>query len=252
MGTSWKAESVTNNFNLYNDMLEHVLGFQTIFQMIKEEPEVHKILDFGCGPGKVSERMALLDDNYSILAVDQSESMIEIAKENRSHKNINYQVIQNEKVDFIQDESIDFAILCFVIINNSSTERIINIIKEIYRVLKKGGSLVILDSHPKAVGIDFTTFTNGKQDKTYVVGENKQQYLKIPGNSDLVLHDWYWDQDSYLRWLSDAGFDSISIKEPTIAELSEKERKGFEQQYKFDKWGNEKENPPFIIFKAIK
>lgn len=252
METSWSAEAVSKSFNQYNDMLEHVLGFHSIFRFIEEQPEVKTILDFGCGPGKVSERMALLDSQIQIVAVDQSENMIEIAKTHRHHENIVYQVIQNESLDFLEDESIDFAILCFVIINNSSVKRIEKILREIQRVLRKGGCLAILDSHPKAVGIEFTTFTNGEKNKIYEVGERKQQHLKIMGKPDLILHDWYWDERAYLNWLAEAGFNHVTYQEPTIDSLEKEDKRYYEREYGFTEWGEERYRSPFIIFRAFK
>ncbi|MBY6829029.1 SAM-dependent methyltransferase, partial [Clostridium botulinum] len=35
MGTCWKDEGVSKKFNLYNDMLENILGFDYIFENLK-------------------------------------------------------------------------------------------------------------------------------------------------------------------------------------------------------------------------
>lgn len=252
MKTVWKSEALSSDFDAYNDMLENILGFSKIIEVIKTSDKIRNVLDFGCGPGKVSKQMAELYDEITVHAVDQSESMIKIASANRSHKNVRYMLIHNDDLGFLEPQSVDCAVVCFVFINNSSRERVSHILTEIYRVLKDDGLLMILDSNPNATGIEFSTFTNGTADKNYCVGESKQQYLRIPACPDLVLHDWYWDKETYQTWLYNAGFNIDGVIEPTIAALSKEQRCRYESDYGFSDWKNEWDNPPFIIYKASK
>jgi len=251
MGTSWKEKTVAEKFNLYNDVLENALGFQYLMREIKNSG-VMTVLDYGCGPGKVSLRLAETNKNVHIIAVDESEEMINIAQKCRKHKSIDYHLICNDSIPFIKDNSIDFAIICFVFINNGSKERILAILKEIYRVLKKGGTLIILDSNPDATGIQFSTFRNGDVGKSYFDGDRKKQYLHIEKMQDLVLEDYYWSKKFYLSNLSSVGFLEVSITELSIKDLTDEEREEYEELYHIKKWGDEKDIAPFIIFKTNK
>ena len=103
--------------------------------------------------------------------MDQSENMLSIAKKYRGLSNIQYQLVENNDLSFIESDSIDCIITCFVFINNSDYDKIQFIFKEFERVLRKGGKLIVLDSHPEAAGVAFSTFTNGKGDKNYEIGE---------------------------------------------------------------------------------
>lgn len=251
MGTSWKEKTVAEKFNLYNDVLENALGFQYLMKEIKNSG-AKTVLDYGCGPGKVSLRLAEANKNIHITAVDESEEMINIARKCREHKSIDYHLISNDSISFIKDNSVDFAIICFVFINNGNKERIWAVLKEIYRVLKKDGTLIILDSNPDVTGIQFSTFRNGDADKNYLDGERKQQYLHITETEDLVLEDYYWSKKFYLSNLSSVGFLEISIIELSIKDLSDEEREEYEELYHIKKWGDEKNIAPFIIFKTNK
>lgn len=42
LGTCWKDEEVSKKFNLYNDMLENILGFDYIFQNLKSNESIKK------------------------------------------------------------------------------------------------------------------------------------------------------------------------------------------------------------------
>ncbi|WP_251861485.1 class I SAM-dependent methyltransferase [Clostridium sp. Marseille-Q2269] len=252
MGTCWKDDDISNKFNLYNDMLENILGFNYIFENLKMGQPSMKILDFGCGPGKVSERIAKINPKSKIIAVDQSNNMLEIAQRKHNKENISYKLIKENKLKEIEDESMDCVVLCFVIINNGDKDNIKMIFEEIFRVLKKGGRFFILDSNPKAVGVEFTTFTNGIAGQTYPLGANKKQFLKIPNGEDLVLEDYYWTRDFYINNLEAVGFENYKIIEPTIDSINKDNLNAIEKIYEIKEWGNEKNIPPFIIFNVEK
>lgn len=106
MGTSWKEQEVSEAFNQYNDMLENILGYEVILDMVRNDKTITKILDFGCGPGKVCAKLASSNENYRIIAVDQSENMLSIAKKYRGLSNIQYQLVENNDLSFIESDSI--------------------------------------------------------------------------------------------------------------------------------------------------
>lgn len=69
----------TNQVDFYNYYLE-------IFKKFNINPSL--ILDLGCGTGDITYLFA--KDNYDMIGVDISFDMLNIAKENNSHKNILY------------------------------------------------------------------------------------------------------------------------------------------------------------------
>lgn len=252
MGTSWKGENVTTGFDKYNDMLEEMLGFHFLFEIIQSDKSIKTILDYGCGPGKVSARLAALKRDYDVIAVDESPNMLEIALSKRKHEQIDYRLISNDSMPFLADNSIDCAIICFVIINNGDENRIQKIINEVYRVLKPNGKFLILDSNPEAVGIKFTTFQNGDKKVKYTNGAAKKQFLKIDDEPDLVLNDYYWTKDFYEKVLSKAGFEVERVIESRIGDIPDNIKAEFERKYQYSNWQNEVTQAPFIIFQVKK
>lgn len=252
METSWKSNDISHKFDKYNDMLEDILGFSFLFEIIKNDKSIKTILDYGCGPGKVSERLVSVNPIYNITAVDESKQMLNIAKNKRLHPRITYKLITNNSLYFIDNNSIDCAILCFVIINNGTKEKIYSMIDEINRKLKIGGRLLILDSNPNAIGINFATFRNGDLDILYENGSRKKQYLKLSNSDDLVLNDFYWSLNFYETLLKCSNFKLQNIIEPKIKDLQEDNLIYFENKYQFNDWNYERKQAPFIIFESIK
>ncbi|WP_367300721.1 class I SAM-dependent methyltransferase [Leuconostoc carnosum] len=242
--------SVANQFNQYNDVLEQTLGYHYVISAF-ESDQANKILDYGCGPGKVSFRLA---NQWSsdIIAVDESAKMIEIANDQRAHEHIEYRIVENDNLNFIADNSIDGAMACYVFINNESEQRILQIMSEIHRVLRPKSRFLILDTNPNTTGVSFSTFQNGEKGKKYGYGEPRIEKLHVDQNNDLILHDFNWPNSMYENNLRKAGFRNINVRYPKLNDLTAEERIKLEKTYQYNNWSNEQAQSPFILYQAIK
>ncbi|MGG3989304.1 class I SAM-dependent methyltransferase [Bacillus smithii] len=251
MKTSFKEGTIAKKFEAYNDILEQTLGFRFVFETFLSNPNIKSILDYGCGPGKVAYRLAK-GTNLKIIAVDESEEMLNIACEKRNHPKVDYHLIQNDSLSFLEDNSVDGAMTCYVFINTENKDRIQRIMKEIYRVLKPSSPYVILDTNPDSTGIEFSTFRNGLPGKKYAKGEARQEWLHIENQGDLILHDFHWPKSMYLELLKEVGFREIEQLEPTLRDIPNEELKRIQQEHNFNQWKNEWDYPPFVIYRSIK
>ena len=101
--------------------------------------ESMRILDVGCGTGNFSIKLSQL--GCSVVGIDVSENMLEIAKKKSARLNLNIKFLHgnSEELPF-DDESFD------AVISITAIEFFTNwgkSIKEMLRVIKKEGSLVI-------------------------------------------------------------------------------------------------------------
>ncbi len=99
-----------------------------------------KVLDVGCGSG----RNFVVQECLEFYGIDFSEEMIELAKEKaeKLRMKAELKVGEADKLSF-KDNFFDYVI-CFAVINCILTkEKRKNILEEIYRVLKKGGNVLI-------------------------------------------------------------------------------------------------------------
>lgn len=103
-----------------------------------------KVLDIGCGTGRPSLYVA--KDVRSIIGIDKSEKMIEIA-ENRLRRsgadNVAFEVGDAESLKF-SDGSFDAVILCGSLATLSDKKGCLG---EIKRVLKKGGKVACIEEN---------------------------------------------------------------------------------------------------------
>nr|MDH3105092.1 methyltransferase domain-containing protein [Bacillus velezensis]WGD60530.1 methyltransferase domain-containing protein [Bacillus velezensis] len=187
-----------------------------------------------------------------MIAVDESRKMLDIAKAKRQHPHVDYHLIEHDNLSFLPDHSVDAAMACYVFINTDSDQRIKGIINEIFRVLKPGASFVILDTNPDSTGIEFSTFRNGIPGKEYSYGEERNEWLHVPGQADLILNDFHWPKSMYYKLLTHAGFENVTLSEPTLNDIDQEHVKAIEKEFQFNNWKCEKEYPPFVIFKAVK
>ncbi|WP_019854013.1 class I SAM-dependent methyltransferase [Actinopolyspora mortivallis] len=239
MSTSWRAEEVAAGFEAYDDLPERRIGYPFVFETLGiGDPAVTRVLDYGCGPGKVAERV--VDACAStVVAVDSSPAMLEIARRQRAHPRIDYRLVHDERLVFLPEDSVDAAMCCYVFINIGSLERITRIAAEVHRVLRPGGRYAVLDTNPNTTGIRFSTFRSGDPGRRYAPGQRRRVLLYRPDGHTLELTDHHWPPSTYHHVLAEAGFGGITTHEPLWDgghgpedELAE---------------GNERSHPPFLI-----
>ncbi len=96
--------------------------------------------DIGAGTGFVTE--GLIQKGLKVLAIDQSEEMLEEMKRKFADaKSVEYHVGEAEKLP-VPDDTVDYT---FANMYLHHVERPLEAIKEMVRILKPGGKLVITD-----------------------------------------------------------------------------------------------------------
>jgi len=101
------------------------------------------VLDVGCGPGVVSNRLAL--SGAKVVGIDNSTQMIKIARANYGN-HVEFFEEDVQKLPFA-DESLDLVTDSYVF-NHLDKKSLEGALAEIHRVLKKGGKLVMMEPHP--------------------------------------------------------------------------------------------------------
>jgi len=242
MKTKWETPEVAGGFDFYDDLTERTIGYPFVFKALRlGGPEVHTVLDYGCGPGKVAQRV-VNGFGKRVVAVDGSPAMLEIATRRRADPRIDYQLVKDCKLSFLEDASIDTAMSCYVFINIASIDVISSIVREVYRVLRPGGRYAILDTNPDTTGVEFTTFRSGDPDRRYTRGEQRRVLLRQPDGGDMTLLDYHWPKEVYRQILTEAGFGTVTMHEPLLTDLP-----GEDDSSQGRRWTKERVQPPFLV-----
>lgn len=110
------------------------------------------LIDYGSGTGLVGLELSDLVD--SVLLVDSSEQMLEVAKAKISQKGINNsKVLYSDFTQRIPKLKADIILMSLVLLHIPDTE---GILRALFSILNEGGKLIIVDfdkndkiSHPK-------------------------------------------------------------------------------------------------------
>ncbi|MFC6038841.1 class I SAM-dependent methyltransferase [Paenisporosarcina macmurdoensis] len=110
------------------------------------------LLDYGSGTGLISLELSDLVD--SILLIDSSEQMLDVAKAKISHKGIiNSKVLYADFTQETPELKADIVLLSLVLLHIPDTKKILH---ELFNILNTGGKLIIIDfdkndkiNHPK-------------------------------------------------------------------------------------------------------
>jgi len=117
-----------------------------------QDSKSKSLIDYGSGTGLVS--LALADLVDSVLLVDSSEQMLQVAKEKITHKGItNAEVLYSDFTEEKPEMKADIVLVSLVLLHIPDTNAIL---KELFTVLNNGGKLIIVDfdknekiNHPK-------------------------------------------------------------------------------------------------------
>lgn len=110
------------------------------------------LLDYGSGTGLIGLELSDMVD--SVLLVDSSKQMLEVAKAKISHKGItNAKVLYSDFTQETPELKADIILLSLVLLHIPDTKKIL---QELFHILTNGGMLIIIDfdksdkiNHPK-------------------------------------------------------------------------------------------------------
>jgi len=136
-----------------------------------------KIVDAGCGVGGSLKYFCEKYPTVQLIGINISSEQIEFAKENlKSLRSVKF-LIEDFTQTSIESEEIDYV---YAIESVCHADSKISFFKEAYRMLKPGGSLLILDYVQSNIPVDFEMQTHLD---FFQNGWAVNQYLINPGDS---------------------------------------------------------------------
>lgn len=132
--SKYDAERFSNNQGMHVDKIQKKIIFDFINSFMNKS-----ILDLGCGTGRFSIELALANTN--LISFDASFSMLQQLKDKTKDTNLNINLVNGNGYQLpFKDNTFDGCICINVLDHVSDQQRFI---KEICRILKKDGFLII-------------------------------------------------------------------------------------------------------------
>lgn len=160
-----------------------------------------KLIDFGCGPGMYTSRLA--KKGYDVTGLDISKRSIAYAidQASASSLNIDYRVVNY--LEFDEVEKYDVAILIYYDYGALSDEGRNKVLTNIYRALKPGGKLIFDVLTPKHF--------EGKPESTDWYVSEKQGFFKETEHICLESHLIYNDNLRLDQYLIIDSYDQVDV-----------------------------------------
>lgn len=134
----------------YDESIEHIFGTglrENLARVLENEHGLGNAVEFGYGTGYFTRTIAKSAEH--VTATDLSPKMIEVAKARlKDLPNVTFQVENSEKASFPSD-TFDAALMANML---HTIDDPLKALKECYRVLKKGGTLLIINYTGEGMG----------------------------------------------------------------------------------------------------
>lgn len=203
-----------------------------------------KALDFGCGTG-VSTRYLkslapLFRNGLEVQGVDISVDMLQRASEADSEGA--YHQIQYDRLS-APSETFDLVFSSFVLFEFASLEKMQNSLKEIRRVMKKGGIFIAVTGSVEtynrlnqwvSLKVDF------EENASLKSGELGRVDFMVSDDEVMTFHNYYWREQDYQQAFENAG---LQLNETYYPLGYQKEEAALSWQ-----WKSEMNVSPYYIF----
>lgn len=147
-----QVEQMFDNIAPTYDRLNHILSFnidrmwrRRVVRIVRRS-NAQSVMDIATGTGDLAIAMAKRVDDIRILGVDLSEEMLRVAAEKVARQSLAERIALKkgdaEGLDMVATESMDVVTVAFGVRNFENLEKGLS---ELYRALKPGGKLVVLE-----------------------------------------------------------------------------------------------------------
>lgn len=187
------------NWDEVNDAYWSKPSEETYFLLNRwKNKEYNKVLDLGCGRGRHSIFFA--ENGFYVTGYDLSESGLSTLRKIEKDRNLGIEIVLGDIRELPFDNGVFDAILAFHSIYHTNTEGMLEIIKEVKRVLKDGGEIYV--TLLSKVDLSFNDVKYKKIDKN--------TKMKLEQDNTIVPH-FYINQEELYELLE--GFEVIRLRQ---------------------------------------
>ncbi|MEV6841696.1 class I SAM-dependent methyltransferase [Streptomyces sp. NPDC051133] len=157
-----------------------------------------RVLDLGCGAGHYAAELLRMGAGQ-VVGVEGSETLLRAAQERLEDKAVLHRHDLEEPLSFLADQSFDLAVMALVYHHIDARGQLL---AELRRVLRPGGTLLVSTTHPTG---DWNYFGG-----SYFASER----VELPFGDGFALNHWRMTLEQFLQELLGAGFALEKLTEP--------------------------------------
>ncbi|GBE20311.1 ubiquinone biosynthesis O-methyltransferase [archaeon BMS3Abin17] len=203
------------------------------------------MLDLACGDGNFSRKFKK-EGAKEVVGVDISKEMIKLAKEKTLQESLDVKYLVGDVIKLGKIKEFDMVIAAFLLHYAKTKEELIQMCKNIYINLKKGGRFITLNQSPTNPLQDFKEF-GAKVEGPKFLKEGDELTVKLYDNLKEIcsFKTYHWSKSTYESCLKEAGFKNIKWMSLNIL------KEGIKKYPKYN-WKKYVQNPYILILEARK
>ena len=211
----------------------YYLAYRDLPEIIFDNVQGKKALDFGCGAGRSTRFLRKL--GFDAIGIDISEDMIARAREIDPQGD--YRLIDDNSLSRIENGSFDLVLSAFTFDNIPTAEKKVRLFAELGDLLTFDGAIVNLVSSPDIYLNEWSSFTTKEfpENKNAKSGE-KVKIIITDVDDNRPVEDIVWTDEDYQEVFKKAGLKNIATHKP-LADENEP----------YD-WVNETRIAPWVIY----
>jgi 2-polyprenyl-3-methyl-5-hydroxy-6-metoxy-1,4-benzoquinol methylase len=206
---------------------EQVDGFirEDWAEMINDTPNLStaNILDAGCGSGLFTKYLRQITTG-NVFGVDLAEDMLKIAEKDQlnASKQITYRNLDItsdiSKALGLDPEYFDVVNSCWVLVHAQNKDMLSEMIKSLYKTLKKGGVFIGITQNPEITLQDiknleeYGTFYERKNPEV-PLEDGEAIHVKFCKNGKIMWEgeDYHYSRETYMSAFLEAGFTKVEF-----------------------------------------
>lgn len=216
---------------------------EPVFLKLIGDTKNKKILELGSGNGYWLELFSKKGAVCTGIEIAEQQIELAVGKDNLNKiKYIKGDITELEKMK-LKESYYDVIIIEHVLLEISSISKLHKIFNGAYRLLKKGGIVVVSDMHPFAPSFNTEKIKTTKGYNYFSSGEIFKCIATRLDGEETIYKDFHWTLEDIVKSITKSGLKVIEIIEP---------RPSLRLVKKYPTMARLIDKPGTIMFKAIK